>query len=218
MFAHNLRSPLSAILLNATLPVPGPGQVERRSRGPTEAIRQSIAEMNQLLDELVDLSRIATGRLDVYPEQIPTEALLASVAAAHRDRAADQAVALLIDPLPRLPPTWADKGRVLQVFDHLISGALGAIGGGTIRLGAERASGKIRFRVGYHPRQAPEASRARVARALVQGIVEAHGGEVRSESDARLGCTVSFTLPFVNRSSAGHSPGLRPRARGEAQR
>jgi signal transduction histidine kinase len=237
MFAHNLRSPLSAILLNATLPLPAHGQEERRSRAPAGAIRHSIAEMNQLLDELVDLSRIATGRLDVYQEQIPVVALLASATAAHRDRAEAQAVALRIDPLPRLPSTWADKRRVLQVFDHLIAGALGAIDGGTIRLGAERANGKIRFSVtatsrrteepgpiGHLPRQAPEAPRAAVARSLVHGIVDAHGGDVGIETHAGLGSTVWFTLPCVNRSGADQSRALRvhrrtsgPRSRGAGE-
>jgi PAS domain S-box-containing protein len=231
--AHDLRSPLGAILMYASLPRPPRGQSERRSRGPAEAIQRSAAHMNRMINDLLDVTRMEAGHLELVRGVVPARDLLAEVIDTHRDRVAAQSVELQAEPAPGLPHVWADKGRALQVFENLIGNAMKVTWQGSITVGAIEMGSEVLFWVkdtgpGIPPEDAPrvfdrfwQAQNARregagLGLTIVKGIVEAHRGRVWLESELGVGTSVFFTLPLVASSSSAQ-PATRARPRRDHQ-
>lgn len=220
--AHDLRSPLGAILLQATL-TRRPGGPERRSVRPAEAIERSVSQMKRMIDDLLDVTQIESGRLELEQASVAPVELLREVADTHRDLASKRSIELRWGAAPDLPRTWADRGRVVQVFDNLIGNAMRFSSQGTISLHAYPMGGDILFSVadtgvGIAPEdlphvfdrfwQARQAQRggAGLGLAIVKGIVEAHGGRAWIESKPGRGTTVFFTIPIAT-SAGAESPG-----------
>jgi PAS domain S-box-containing protein len=230
--AHDLRSPLGAILLQATLTrrMSGP---ERRSLRPAEAIERSVSQMKRMINDLLDVAQIESGRLELDPASVAPLDLLREVAETHRDLARKRSIELRWAAAPDLPQTWADRGRVVQVFDNLIGNAMRFSSHGAISLRADAMRGEILFSVadtgfGIAPDDLPhvfdrfwQASRAQrggagLGLAIVKGIVEAHGGRAWVESKLGSGTTVFFTIPTVGSATrdppAAQPPADKPRA------
>jgi PAS domain S-box-containing protein len=210
--AHDLRSPLGSILLQAALTrrVVGP---ERRTLRPAEAIERAVAQMRRMINDLLDVTQIESGRLELDRAPLAPIELLVEVIEAHRDQAAKLAIELRWGAAPDLPRAWGDRGRVVQVFDNLIGNAMRFASRGTISLNAYPMGGEILFSVadtgfGIAPDDLPhvfdrfwQARRAQrggagLGLAIVKGIVEAHGGRVWIESNLGRGTTAFFTIPI----------------------
>jgi PAS domain S-box-containing protein len=211
--AHDLRSPLGAILLQATLTrrMSGP---ERRSLRPAEAIERSVSQMKRMINDLLDVTQIESGRLELERAPVAPIDLLGEVVETHRELAGKRAIDLRWGAAPDLPRAWADQGRVVQVFDNLVGNAMRFSTQGTISLNAYPMGGEILFSVadtgfGIAADDLPhvfdrfwQASRAQrggagLGLAIVKGIVEAHGGRAWIESKLGTGTTVFFTIPVV---------------------
>jgi PAS domain S-box-containing protein len=220
--AHDLRSPLGAILLQATL-TRRTGGPERRSLRPAEAIERSVSQMKRMIDDLLDVTQIESRHLELERASVSPFDLLREVAETHRDPARKRSIELRWGAEPDLPQAWADRGRVVQVFDNLIGNAMRFSSHGTISLHAHPMGGELLFSVadtgfGIAPEDLPrvfdrfwQASRAQrggagLGLAIVKGIVEAHGGRVWIESKQGTGTTVFFTVPTV-RSAVADPPG-----------
>ncbi|HEY4395989.1 MAG TPA: PAS domain S-box protein [Polyangia bacterium] len=216
--AHDLRSPLGAILLQTTLTrrLGGP---ERRSVRPAEAIERAVSHMKRMINDLLDVAQIESGRLELDRAPVAPIELLGEVVETHRDLATKHAIELRSGAAPNLPRAWADQGRVAQVFDNLIGNAMRFSSHGTISLHAYPMGGEILFSVadtgsGIAPDDLPhvfdrfwQASRAQrggagLGLAIVQGIVEAHGGRAWIESKLGAGTTVFFTIPSATAATA----------------
>jgi PAS domain S-box-containing protein len=219
--AHDLRSPLGAVLLQATL-TRRTGGPERRSLRPAEAIERSVSQMKRMINDLLDVTQIESGRLELDRAAVSPVDLLREVAETHRDLASKRSIELRWGAAPDLPQTWADQGRVVQVFDNLIGNAMRFSSHGSISVHAYPMGGEVLFSVadtgfGISPDDLPrvfdrfwQASRAQrggagLGLAIVKGIVEAHGGRAWVESKLGKGTTVFFTIPTV-RSATGDPP------------
>jgi signal transduction histidine kinase len=211
--AHELRTPLTNL------------------RGYLEALRDGVAEprtetidslyeeallLSHLVDDLQDLTLSDAGRLSLRPEPFEAAALLnASVQALH-PQAREQGVALVVDPMPRLPLVYADPQRIGQVVRNLLTNALTYTApGGTVRLRAESCGSMVRvdvqdtgcgiasehvqnvFERFYRadPSRARATGGAGIGLALVKQFVTAHGGTVGVVSSPGHGSCFSFTLP-----------------------
>ena len=121
---------------------------------------------------------------------------------------------------PGLPDVWADRDRVLQVFENLIGNAVKFTKpGGRITAGAASRDREVLFWVadtgaGIDCEEMPhvfdrfwQAQKARRGGAglglqIVKGIVEAHGGRIWVESEVGVGTTFYFTLPTAETAQA----------------
>jgi PAS domain S-box-containing protein len=223
--AHDLRSPLGAILMQTSLTGPRPGQPERRSRRAREAIERSVTHMNRMINDLLEVARVESGYLDLVQTAVAPADLVAEVVEAHRERAAAASIELRAEVPPGLAEARADRDRLLQVFENLLGNAMRIAPGTTISLGAGQRAGEILFWVadtgpGIAPEDLPHVFdrfwQARKCRrggaglglAIVKAIVESHAGRVWLESKLGAGTTVFFTVPMAETAPpAGLEPG-----------
>jgi PAS domain S-box-containing protein len=212
--SHDLRNPLSVILVSATLALRAwpPGDANRRA---IEAIRRSALRMDRLIGDLLDASTIEAGRLSLETaaqsvDQIVRDAIEALEAPAAQKRVRLEAV------VGGDLGVFCDRGRMLQVFSNLIGNATKFTPeGGSITVRVEPRDQEVWFFVtdtgpGIPEDQLPrlfdrywQAKRtARLGTGLgltiAKGIIEAQDGRIGVESQLGVGSTFFFTLPRAN--------------------
>jgi signal transduction histidine kinase/ActR/RegA family two-component response regulator len=226
--SHELRTPLTAILGWAHLLNSGKLDPARAARA-LHTIERSASAQSRLIDDLLDVSRIASGtlRLNCYPMTV-SSAVEAAIDAI-RPRAERQHVELHADIDPAAGLVSADPQRLQQIIDNLLSNALKFTPrGGRIDVAVRRVGANVELSVrdsgiGIAPeflpyvfdrfRQADSAStRAHgglgLGLAIVKQLVQMHGGSVRADSEGTgRGATFVVWLPRID---ALETPGGRP--------
>jgi PAS domain S-box-containing protein len=210
--AHDLRNPLGTILMHAGLLRRRGPDPERRSRRPAEAIERAATRMNRLIQDLLDVTSLEAGHLTVERGRVPAGQMIADSVEAQRALATSASVELRLDVPVDLPALWADRDRLLQIFENLIGNAIKFTPpGGRITVGAAPGSGEVLFWVADTGAGIPAEDQPRVfdrfwqaqkgaggaglGLPIVKGIVDAHGGRVSLESTPGRGSTFSFTIP-----------------------
>ena len=217
--AHDLRNPLSVALLAASLLVREvPEERREASRKPLAAIQRAIRRATRLVDDLLDVARIESGRLELRLDSVPPETLVCDAVDSCLPHAAQASVQIDWKVASGLPPVRADKDRIQQVFGNLLDNAIKFTKpGGRVSVIAAREGDTVRFAVRDTGRGIDGAHLARVfdrfwqvrqgehrgvglGLTIAKGIVEAHGGQMGVESVAGVGSTFSFTVPVDVRS------------------
>jgi signal transduction histidine kinase len=210
--AHDLRSPLATIMFQSALLRRPPGKPERRSMESVEALEDAARRMSRILQDLLDVAKFESGRLELNRIRVSPAAVIAEVSRSQRQQVRSRALDLLIEVAPDLPDVWVDRSRVLQVFENLIGNAIKFTTEGSISLGAKVEGGEVVFRVadtgvGIAAEDVPhvfdrfwqarrsQRSGAGLGLAIVREIVKAHGGRLWVESALGSGSTFFFTLP-----------------------
>jgi signal transduction histidine kinase len=213
--AHDLRNPLGTILLQAGLLRRRQAEGERRTTKPAEVIERAATRMNHLIQDLLDVARMEGGRLTIERGPLPVEQVIADAVQTQEPLAASASLELRLDLEPELPELWADRDRLLRVFENLIGNAIKFTeGGGSITVGAAARDDEVLFWVadtgiGLAADELPHvferlwqargAGRhgAGLGLPIVKGLVEAHGGRVWVESTLGAGSTFFFTIPIA---------------------
>jgi PAS domain S-box-containing protein len=216
--AHEIRNPLA--------PIRNELEILRVSRGNSELIERSRAVMERqlahlvhLVDDLMDVSRITRGKLELRREKLSLDAALQVAAETSRPliEAAHHSLVLNLPPQPLY--VLGDLTRLAQIFSNLLNNAAKYTPpGGRITLTARREEREavIEIRdsgVGIAAEALPDifemfaqANRARglahgglgIGLALVHGLTEMHGGTVHAQSEGvGLGSTFTVRLPVV---------------------
>lgn len=223
--SHDLKSPL--ITIRGFL-----GHIEQAAlQGNLEAVRsdmervyRSTAKMHQLLDDLLDLSRV--GRQAKPPERVPFEAIVRDALDRTHGRLSAQNVKVVVQE--GLPSVNVDRDRIVEVMQNLIDNAAKFMGGQSeprIWIGAKAgAFGRVFFvrdnGVGIEPHHRerifnlfdkldPKSAGTGVGLALVKRIIEVHGGRIWVEPDpGGEGTVFLFTLgdPATVQASPAPSP------------
>ena len=232
--AHDLRNPLSAIMMAASV-LERPGkEPERRDMEPREIILRSSKRMNQLIQDLLDVARMEAGQLKIEPARLAAADLVREVVEMQMPLAEAADLALEFEVGDDVGALWGDHKRLLQVFENLIGNAIKFTeSGGRIVVRAASRGRDVVFSVTDTGRGIPSESLAHIfdrfwqaatrARRLgaglglpiTKGIVDAHGGRIWVESELGRGTTFFFTIPTPQEGSAGGRRG--PSGRGREQ-
>ena len=214
--AHDLRNPLSAILMQASLlerPAPDP---ERRDQKAKELIVRSAKRMNRLIQDLLDVATIEAGRFKVEPSRLSASDLVREAVEAHAMLAASSNVELRLKVSDDVPAIWGDRNRLLQVFENLIGNAIKFTpAGGRITVAAASRRTDVLFSVAdtgagigqeslahiFDPFWQAATRERRLGAGLglpiTRGVVEAHGGALWVDSHLGQGSTFFFTIPIA---------------------
>jgi PAS domain S-box-containing protein len=218
--AHELRNPLAPIC-NSLQILKLPGVDAAEAEQLREMIERQVQHLVRLVDDLLDVSRVMRGKIDLRKESAELEAIVTRAVETAQPLIEVQKHGLEID-LPAEPLTLdADPVRLAQVVSNLLTNAAKYTeANGRIWLTAERANGKAVLKVrdtgiGIAPDMLPHvfdlfvqadhaSTKAQgglgIGLTLVKNLVEMHGGTVEAHSDGLgKGCEFIVRLPLMGR-------------------
>ncbi|HSR87037.1 MAG TPA: PAS domain-containing sensor histidine kinase [Streptosporangiaceae bacterium] len=211
--AHELRSPLTSVKgFTATLLAKWPRFTDDQKKVMLETVNADADRVTRLITELLDVSRIESGRIEVHRELVDIASRAMKIISG-RIAAGDTPDRYQVEVAPGVPETWLDVDKVDQVLANLIENAV-RHGAGTVTTvvepavvaGAPGVAVAVRDQgPGIAPEVAPRVF-ARFWRAkrrggaglglfIVKGLVEAHGGEIIVQQAPGGGAEFRFTMP-----------------------
>ncbi len=209
MVSHEVRNPLSTILLNATA-VLDDGAGGGPARPPLEAVVLAAEQIRHLVQDLADVTRLEAGSLPVERAVFGPRLLLREAALLLEPLAARSRVAFEARIAPHLPDVVGDRDRTLQVLGNLVGNAVRHTpAGGRVVIDAEPVDGAVRFGVAddgegiepgalaglFTPLWSGDVAAKGMGLPLSRAIVEAQGGRMWAESEPGRGSRFFFTLP-----------------------
>ncbi|HUQ98247.1 MAG TPA: PAS domain S-box protein [Gemmatimonadaceae bacterium] len=213
--AHDLRNPLNTVSMAASLMLENTPLDRPQERRQVEIVRRAADRMNRMIQDLLDVKRLETGRLGIEPRPESPASLIGDTLDMLRPLASSSTILLESNVAERLPLVLADAARIQQVLSNLVGNAVKFTPReGHITVCADRMDGEVRFSVidtgpGIPAEQLPHIfgrfwqARSTDRRgiglglAIAKGIVEAHHGRIWVESSVGLGSTFYFTLPIA---------------------
>lgn len=215
--AHDLRNPLEVILTYSQFLIDeAAGRLDPEHLDFVHTIRSSSEFMLRLVDDLLDLAKIESGRLDLDLSEVDLAEVLERNVSRNGTLAQKKEIEVLLRCDPGLPALRIDALKIEQVLNNLIGNAIKfSPPGSTVEVRAEESGGRVVLavrdegpgipaedldllfrpfsRAGARP-SAGEKSTG-LGLAIVKRIVEGHGGEIRVESEQGKGSTFFVTLP-----------------------
>jgi signal transduction histidine kinase len=144
MVAHELKIPMTSIKGYSRLLELNVEALDDTSRGFVKTINSNIDRMTKTVNDLLDISRIETGRLKLELEAVPVPAVIEETLASLRSAVEDKGLALKIDVPPDLPLVWGDRTRLVQVLTNLLSNAAKYTPAGSIQISAHEVRAPIK--------------------------------------------------------------------------
>jgi signal transduction histidine kinase len=211
--AHDLRNPLNVISMSADLLDDLVQDMPDPLRAGIERIRRSGTQMNRLIQDLLDVSKIDGNGLRLELTAADPSDILKEAAYMLRPLVEQRSITFSAQAAESLPRINADRARLLQALGNLVSNAIKFTApGGTVSIVADQAECDVRFTVrdtgkGIAPIDLPhvfdrfwqerpaDARGVGLGLAIVQGIVASHGGKVTVESELGIGTTFTVIIP-----------------------
>lgn len=218
--SHELRTPLNAVLGFTQLMLDA-NNLAAEHRANLEIINRSGAHLLQLINNVLDISKIEAGRLNLAESAFDLQLLIEEVKSVMYAQAVDKGLAFVLDPSPDLPrQIVADMGKLRQVLINLIGNAVKYTPSGRVSLRVTVAgsefSGKVLLtfevedtgpgineqdrqrifspfvQLREHP---PAGAGTGLGLAICKQFVELMGGEIGVKSASGQGTVFWFTLP-----------------------
>jgi signal transduction histidine kinase len=216
--SHELRTPLNAVIgFSELLLEEHFGRLSAKQKDYLESIRDSGQHLNALLSDILDLSQLDAGKIELHPETVDLAALVGACLKLVTTRARTGGVALRSDIGRALPPVEVDPLRLKQVVINLLTNAVKFTpSGGNVVIGASRMrGGGIALSVRDTGIGIPKSEMSRIFRPfhrvdnpttrsregiglglpLTRRLVEMHGGKLRIESTEGIGTEATVLLP-----------------------
>ncbi len=212
--AHELRTPLTSLRMAIHLCLEGAaGPITEKQADLLFAARQDCERLQTMVDDLLDLSRLQSGREQLELAPVRAWKLLDEARDAQLGLAADQGAVIACEDLTAEGVVRVDEERLRLVFSNLVVNAIRhSPRGGSVSLRARPNAGFVRFEVSDQGTGIPVEYRLRVFEKffrlpgavgpgaglglyIAREIVLAHKGEIGVESEPERGSTFWFTLP-----------------------
>ncbi|MEW5773377.1 MAG: ATP-binding protein [Thermodesulfobacteriota bacterium] len=224
--SHELRTPLTSIGMSVDmlLEKAGPG-LAPRDRELLAIAQDDVRRLKALVGELLDLSRIEAGRLELEIGRVDSARLFSMVASILAPQAEKAGVVLSFADAAALPPVLADPNKIAWVLVNLVGNALRHTpAGGSVRVSALTAGKYAHITVADTGEGIPQEQQSRIFEKFVQlksdrtadgsglglaicrEMVRAHGGTIWVESEPGRGSTFTFTLPLATGMSQEAAP------------
>jgi signal transduction histidine kinase/DNA-binding response OmpR family regulator len=231
--SHDLRNPLATILMSTE-------QLDRtaertsldaeRARRLVQRIHRCAARMNHLIQDLLDLASLDSGRFSITKDSVSAEALVHEAAGLMAPLARARGIDLTPEVQPGLSAVQCDHQRLLQVFENLVGNALKFTpDGGRIGISARADAEQLILSVSdtgtgisadhvphvfdrYWQSKRSGSGGVGLGLAIARALVEAHGGKIWVESEVGVGSTFWFTIPCDSSARSGQ----RARVTGQA--
>lgn len=216
--SHQLRTPLSAMRWYSEMLLAGDaGKLTEQQLSFVTHISDSSDRMIALVNALLNISRIESGRIVIDAKPTELREFVAGVVAELSPRAQAKNQQIITNIHSRLPPVALDKKLVREVFVNLITNAIKYTpDGGEILIFISKKGDKVMVQVSDTGYGIPPGEKSKVFEKfyrgsnitkietdgtglglyLVKAIVESSGGEISFRSDAQKGTTFWFTLPI----------------------
>lgn len=223
--SHELRTPLTAIKGWAeTMQLSGKGKLDRKTfdKGMDVIIKEST-RLTGIVEELLDFSRIQTGRMVLMNEKLDILAELDETVYMLKDRAVNEGKHLLYDePEVIFPAVYGDRNRLKQVFINIIDNALkytpeGGVVALEVKYNIETDPENLTITVtdtgcGISAEDLPKVKEkfykanqtvrgSGIGLAVADEIMQLHKGTLNIESGVGVGTTVTLTLPIMQENS-----------------
>ena len=222
--SHELKTPLTAFQLQL-------GAIERSVNKASphdigerlDSARRSVRRLASLVETLLDVSRLAPGRIQLALEPLDLTALVEEMVSAHQEEARRQGSSLVVQVEPSLGGFF-DRSRMEQVLQHLLSNALKFGRGRPVELSLREEGPLVALTVVDHGIGIPEVDRHRVferfERAVpvrhygglglglwvMRQVIEAHHGSILIQETPGGGATFLVHLPRDEREVRARSP------------
>ena len=216
--SHELRTPLTSIKGSVENMLDGlTGSLNEKQIRYLVRIKSNTDRLSRLINDLLDLSRIESGRVEVRPTRVPLTALAEEVAEHLKPLATEKLIRIEVPSPDPSATVWADRDKVTQVLVNLIGNAVkftpqeGKVtvaleksdhdyvqisvadtGPGILPEETNKIFSKF-YQVTNIAKQKPRGSGLGLA--ISKALVEMHGGKIWVESEVGRGSTFYFTLP-----------------------
>jgi signal transduction histidine kinase len=225
MLSHEIRTPLTSITEAVNLlseEIPGP--INDRQRRLLEISRRELERITKQLAQLIQISRLEAGTLEVKPVEIPVDELVSSSMDRLLPMAQSKGVHLRCEIPSGIPRVYADPEHLLQVLVNLIGNAIKfSPKGSTVSVGVTyiESSKELCFYVSDQGPGIPEEEKDKVFEryyrvssmaedtdgmglglSISKGLVERHGGSIWVESSPGRGSTFYFTISACGRKGS----------------
>ena len=221
--SHELRTPLTSLQMGVHLLLePSTGKLSSRQQELLTICRDDTLRLDKLVKDLLDLSRLESGRAPLRREAVSASDLVETALNPLRRQADAKGLSLRASVPSDLPKISADRGQVERVLTNLVANAIRATDRGEIEVTAAARRGHVAIAVRDTGRGIPHDYLARVFEPFVQvlhapaggaglglsisrRIVEAHGGQITVRSEPGQGTTFTFTLPLAEARDTGRT-------------
>ena len=214
--SHELRTPLTAIRGWGETILSDHGEDKQTLEKGMRVIISETDRLSQMVEELLDFSRMQSGRLKLVRSRIDPLAELGEAVMMYTDKARRDGIELIYHEQDLFLPVWGDKNKLRQVFVNVIDNAVKYCDpGGSVNIAAVADEDKLIIQIedtgiGIKTEDLPKvkakffkANSTRrgsgIGLAVAEEIIDRHGGTLEVDSRYGEGTTVIITLPITNR-------------------
>jgi NtrC-family two-component system sensor histidine kinase KinB len=212
--SHELRTPLTSLGMSVDLLLENAGtSLSENDQELLEAAHEEIERMKALVNDLLDLSKIEAGKIDMEYDSVHVKTIFEHVSSIFKGQLKIKQVDLSFETAKDLPKVRADANKITWILTNLVSNALRYVDdGGHIQLKAHRIGPNVHLSIHDDGPGIPPEYQTKIFQKFVQvndqapggtglglaickEIVRAHGGTIWVESAKDSGTVFTFTLP-----------------------